>query len=103
VHIESVICSESIEEKLERKHGVMLREVRQVFLNHPRIRFAEEGHTPGENVYAAFGQTFGGRYLSVFFIYKSAMKTAVILSARDISTKERKSYGRKSEDRYIKG
>jgi uncharacterized DUF497 family protein len=95
VHIESVICSESIEEKLERKHGVMLREVRHVFLNHPRIRFAEEGHTPGEDVYAVFGQTFGGRYLSIFFIYKPAMKTAVILSGRDISIKERKSYGRK--------
>ena len=95
MQIESVLCSESIEEKLERKHGVMLREVRQVFLGQPRIRFTEQGHTVGEDVYAAFGQTFGGRYLSVFFIYKPATKTALILSDRDMSTKERKSYGRK--------
>ena len=95
MQIESVLCSESIEEKLERKHGVTLRQVRQVFLNQPRIRFAEQGHTAGEDVYSAFGQTFGGRYLSVFFIYKPETKTALILSARDMSTKERKSYGRK--------
>lgn len=95
MQIESVVCTESIEEKLERKHRVVLREVHQVFLNRPRIRFAEQGHSLGENVYAAFGQTFGGRYLSVFFIYKPVIKTAVILSARDMSTKERKSYGRK--------
>ncbi len=95
MHIESVVCSESIEEKLEQKHGVTLREVRQVFLNQPRIRFAEQGHTVGEDVYAAFGQTFGGRYLSIFCIYKPLINTVVILSARDMSAKERKSYGRK--------
>jgi uncharacterized DUF497 family protein len=95
VLIETVICSESIEEKLERKHSVRLREVRQLFLNRPRIRFVEQGYTADEDVYAAFGQTFGDRYLSVFFIYKPAMKTAVVISARDMSAKERKSYGRK--------
>lgn len=95
MHIESIVCSERIEEKLEVKHGVLLREVRQVFLNRPRIRFAEDGHTEGEDVYAAFGQTFGGRYLSIFFIFKPATRIALILSARDMSAKERKSYGRK--------
>ena len=95
MHIESIVCSERIEEKLEVKHGVLLREVRQVFLNRPRIRFAEDGHTEGEDVYAAFGQTFGGRYLSIFFIYKPVTRIALILSARDMSPKERKSYGRK--------
>jgi len=64
-------------------------------LNEPRIRFAENGHTEGEDVYAAFGQTWGGRYLAVFFIYKPMLKTAVIISARDMSDKERKAYGRK--------
>lgn len=71
MHIESIVCSESIEEKLETKHGVVLREVRQVFLNSPRIRFVERGHTKDEDVYGAFGQTLGGRYLSVFFIIQA--------------------------------
>ncbi len=93
MRIESVECTDLVEEKLERKHGVTLREVRQIFLNQPRIRFAEEGHTAGENVYVALGRTFGGRYMAVFF--KPASKVALVLSARNMSDKERKSYGRK--------
>jgi uncharacterized DUF497 family protein len=74
---------------------VTLQEARQVLLGKPRIRFAEKGYTEGEDVYGAFGQTFGGRYLAVFFVYKPTTKTAIIISARDMSAKERKSYGRK--------
>ncbi len=95
MQIENIVCSERIEAKLASKHRVSLREVRQIFFGEPRIRFAERGHTAGEDVYAAFGQTLGGRYLSVFFIYKPARKTAAIISARDMSDKERKAYGRK--------
>lgn len=39
-----------------------VRETRQVLLSRPRIRFAEKGNTPGDDVYAAFGQTYSGRY-----------------------------------------
>ncbi len=95
MQIESIICPEHIEEKLESKHNVTCQEAREVLLNQPRIRFAEKGHTAGDDVYAAFGQTFDGRYLSVFFIYKPASKIAIIISARDMSDKERKAYGRK--------
>ena len=34
-------------------------------------------------------------YLSVFFMYKADKSTAVVVSARDMSDKERKAYGRK--------
>jgi uncharacterized DUF497 family protein len=95
MQIDSIVCPEHIEEKLTSKHGVTCREARQVLLNEPRIRFAEKGHTEGDDVYAAFGQTFGGRYLAVFFIYKPATNTAIIISARDMSNRERKAYGRK--------
>lgn len=95
MQIENIVCHERTEAKLESKHHVTLREARQILFSEPRIRFAEKGHTPGENVYVAFGQTLGGRYLAVFFIYKPARKTAVIISARDMSDKERKAYGRK--------
>jgi uncharacterized DUF497 family protein len=95
MQIDVIVCPEQIEEKLESKHNVTFREARQVLLNQPRIRFAEKGHTPGDNVYGAFGQTFGGRYLTVFFIYKPTAKTAVIISVRDMSEKERKAYGHK--------
>lgn len=35
------------------------------------------------------------RYLSVFFVYKPDTVTAIIMSARDMTDKERRSYGRK--------
>lgn len=95
MNIDYILCSEEIEEKLAKKHGVTLREARQALLNNPRIRFAEKGYIQDEDVYAAFAQTFGGRYLSVFFVYKPSSKSAVIISARDMSQKERKTYGRK--------
>lgn len=95
MQIDYIVCPETIEEKLAKKHHVTMREVRQALLNNPRIRFAEKGYTEGEDVYAAFSQTFGGRYLSVFFIFKPSDNAAIIISARDMSQKERKAYGRK--------
>ncbi len=47
----------------------------------------------GEDVYRALGQTDAGRYLVVFFIHKLT-REALILSARDMDHKERRSYGR---------
>ncbi len=73
----------------------MVREVRQVLLGLPRIRFAEIGNIPGDDVYVAFGQTYGGRYLAVFFVYKRNTATAIIISAREMAPPERRQYGRK--------
>ncbi len=95
MQIDYIVCPETIEEKLAKEHHVTMREVRQALLNNPRVRFAEKGYTEGEDVYAAFGQTFGGRYLSVFFIFKPNDNTAIIISGRDMSQKERKAYARK--------
>ena len=95
MQIESIVCPEQIEAKLEAKHDVTYREARQALLGRSRIRFAEQGHTEGEDVYAGFGQTLGGRYLAVFFIYKPTSKTAVIISAREMNERERTTYGRK--------
>lgn len=93
--IDVIVCPGNIEHKLESKHHVTVREARQILLHNPRIRFAEKGHTKGNDVYGAFGQTFDGRYLAVFFLYKPGTAAAIIISARDMSKKERKSYGRK--------
>lgn len=95
MRVDFIVCADYVEDKLETKHNVTCQEAREVLLNSPRIRFAEKGHTKGEDVYVAFGTTFSGRYLAVFFIYKPASKTAIIISARDMTDKERKSYGRK--------
>ena len=52
-----------------------------------------KGHFRGEDVYRALGQTSTGRYLVIFFIHK-LNREAMILSARDMDDKERKSYAR---------
>lgn len=95
MQIDHIVCPEHIEDKLESIHHVTYREAWQALLNKPRIRFAEKGNIAGEDVYAGFGRTVGGRYLAVFFVYKPTAKTAIIISARDMSGKERKAYGRK--------
>jgi uncharacterized DUF497 family protein len=87
------IWLEEIVEKLDVKHQVMPEEVEQVFVNDPGIRRMNKGHYRGEDVYRALGQTDGGRYLTVFFIHKLTNE-ALVLSARDMDSKERKSYGR---------
>ncbi len=92
--ITGIIWLEEILEKVARKHGVQPQEVRDVLANSPHFRFIEKGHRSGENVYAAFGQTDAGRYLIVFFVYKKD-KRALILSAREMSRAERKSYEKK--------
>ncbi len=95
MRIDYIICPDSMSDKLAVKHHMTVREAREVLLSHPRIRFAEYGYTAGEDVYAAFGQTFAGRYVVVFFVHKPATATASIISARDMSPKERRAYGRK--------
>ena len=81
-------------DKLGWKHAVQPEEVEDVFLNMPFYRKIQKGHVPGENLYAAMGQTDAGRYLIVFFIYKSSGE-ALILSARDMDRRERGMYERR--------
>ena len=88
------IWHEKIIEKLEQKHNVRQYEVREVFENNPKFRYVEKGLQPDENVYAAFGRTISGRYLIIFFIYKTD-KQALVVSARDMTRAERKKYEEK--------
>ena len=92
--IKQIIWFESVVEKLHSKHGVSQNEVREVFENNPRFFFIEEGNFQGEDVYSAMGRTDAGRYLIIFFIYKKT-KDAIILSARQMTSKEKKRYGKK--------
>jgi uncharacterized DUF497 family protein len=94
MYIDDFIWLPDILDKLIVKHHVTQDEAEEIFFNQPRYRFVEKGHRTGENIYAAGGQTDAGRYLIVFFIYKSN-GIALILSARDMDKKERKRYERK--------
>jgi len=91
--IENFIWLQDIIDKLAFKHHVEAIEVEEVFDNRPKIRFVQKGNRKGEDVYMALGRSTAGRYLAVIFIIKK--NNALILSARDMATKERKQYGRK--------
>ncbi len=92
--ITGIIWLRNVVNKLAQKHRVELAEVEEVFQNRPRFRHIARGRVVGEDLYAAMGQTDAGRYLIVFFIYKQS-REALIISARDMTPKERRRYGRK--------
>jgi uncharacterized protein len=94
LRITGFIWIEEIVDKLAQKHRVETYEVEEVFFGKPKFRFVENGHRAGEDVYAALGQTDGGRYLITFFVWKND-GSALPVSARDMTPGERKIYGRK--------
>jgi len=94
VRVDDIIWMPSIIEKLSAVHAVVQDEVEEVFRNRPRFRFIEAGHVHGEDVFSAEGQTDVGRYLVVFFILKPAHQ-ALVISAREMTGRERRRYGRK--------
>lgn len=93
MNIKSIIWLPEIIEKLETKHGVIVEEVEEVLALSPIFRRGPRGKRPDENIYKAYGQTDTGRYLFIVFIYKLNHK-ALILSARDMTDKERRLYRR---------
>jgi hypothetical protein len=93
MEITGFIWLEKVIEKIEAKHHLIGDEVEEVFRNRPDIRFVENGRIDGEDVYAAYGQTDAGRYLTVIFIRKPGQR-ALIVTARDMNRKERRLHGR---------
>jgi uncharacterized DUF497 family protein len=93
LELSRIIWLEDIVEKLRWKHNVEETEVIEVLESHPRFVWKEAGFVPGEDIYAAFGRTNLNRPLSVFFVYTKDQR-AVIVSARDMSEKERIKYAK---------
>jgi uncharacterized DUF497 family protein len=91
--INRIIWYRRFVEKLWHKHRVEVHEAEEALLNHRRARRVRRGHVRGEDVYLAMGQTDAGRYLSVFFVYKQS-HDAIVISARDMDTGERREYGK---------
>ena len=92
MRIADIIWLPQVIDKIAWKHGVRPEEVEEIFFRKPLYRKVQKGHIPGENLYAAMGQTNTGRYIIVFFIYK-ASREALIISARVMDQKERRQYG----------
>jgi uncharacterized DUF497 family protein len=94
MEINGLIWLDEVVDKIESKHHVTQAEVEEVFSSKAKIKKMLRGHFRGEHVYRASGRTRAGRYLTVFFIHKRTGE-ALILSARDMDRKERRSYGKK--------
>ena len=94
MRIEEIVWLRDVVDKLSYKHGVETFEVEEALKQSLKFRFMEKGERDGENVYMALGQTDAGRYLVILFIHKPA-NLALVLSARNMTSEERRKYGRK--------
>lgn len=92
--IEGFIWFADIVDKIETKHGVTTSEAEIIFTRKTLFNRIKKGNVRGEDLYRALGQTDSGRYLAVFFIYK-ATHEALVISARDMTDKERKNYAKR--------
>lgn len=94
--IRAIIWKDEFVEKFASKHGVKVTEVEEILDSNPHLRKVGRGRTRGEDIYAALGQTRGGRYLIIFFIRKLS-GCALPISARDMDSGERNYYAKQKE------
>ncbi len=73
-------------------HKVSPAECEQLFFNQPLIVAADIAHSEAEERFFALGQTDGGRLLFIAFTVRDDLIR--VISARDMSRKERKEYER---------
>jgi uncharacterized DUF497 family protein len=76
--------------KIWERHRVMSAECEELFFNHPLVVGIDQGHSAVEERPYALGQTDSGRRMFVVFTIRG--KLIRVISARDMSRKERKIY-----------
>lgn len=91
--VTGIIWLREVVDKLLWKHNVTTDEAETVLNRASYYRLIETGDVEGEDLYAAMGQTEGGRYLIVYFVHKTTGE-ALVISARDMTRKERRSYAK---------
>ena len=74
------------------KHGVNRSEAEEVFLNTPLLIVTDPGHSRPELRFHALGLTTAGRRLHVTFTLRDENSLIRVISARDMSRKERSRY-----------
>lgn len=82
-------------EKDWKKHGVRFTECEEVFYRAPLIAPAPARRGSGEKRFAALGRTALGRLLSIVFTFRG--DRVRVISARDMSRKERQEYSQREE------
>ncbi|MFA7431136.1 MAG: BrnT family toxin [Rhodospirillaceae bacterium] len=79
--------------KSEDKHGVSQAEAEQVFFNEPLLIKGDAAHSDAEKRYHALGRTDEGRRLHITLTLRRDGTHIRIISARDMSRRERETYG----------
>jgi len=80
------------ERKSADKHGVSQAEAEQAFFNQPLLVLSDERHSASEPRFHALGRTEAGRRLHVTFTLRRDSTLVRVISARDMSGKERVVY-----------
>jgi uncharacterized DUF497 family protein len=78
------------------KHGVSQAEAEQVFFNAPLLLANDPGHSETEQRFHALGKTDAGRLLHLTFTTRAEGAKIRVISARDMSRKERSRYDRET-------
>ena len=74
------------------KHGVSQVEAEQVFLNQPLLLLMDSKHSDNELRWHALGVTHLGRQLHLTLTLRDEGRQLRVISARDMSRKERDEY-----------
>ncbi len=74
------------------KHGVTQAEAEQAFFNQPLLVLSDDRHSALEQRFQALGRTEAGRRLQITFTLRRNATLIRVVSARDMSAKERVVY-----------
>ena len=80
------------------RHGLSAGEAEEVFFSTPLLLLGDAPHSQEEPRYHALGVTAAGRHLHLTFTLRREGTAIRVISARDMSRKERVVYEQASED-----
>jgi uncharacterized protein len=83
-------------EKNDIKHGVSNHECEEAFLTYPSVVLPDSKHSTSEVRFLLLGTTGFKRKVSIFFTLRG--NKVRVISARDMSKKERKLYEEKTKE-----
>ena len=83
------------------RHGVHFREAEEVFLSANPLIAADPGHSALELRFHALGMTKAGRLLHVTFTLRSKDTLIRVISARDMSRRERVIYAQATQKNTV--
>ena len=92
--IAGIIWLQKYVEKIISKHNVYPEEVEEIFKGQVKFKRVSKGKKEGEDIFTASGKTMEGRFIIAAFIFKKTKKV-LILSARDMTKKEKSNYAKK--------